>query len=87
MKKGFLLCVILSVAMSLIGCANQPNTTADNRSQRGLVGPGSVGPVSGGPSGPGHIPQRYEPWAGPAFPPSSQRREAADGARSSPRNV
>ena|GEM_PF-6258554 len=61
MKKGFLLCVTISVTIGLIGCANQSTTTANNTSQRGLVDPGSVGPVSGGPARPGHIPQRYQP--------------------------
>jgi hypothetical protein len=59
MKKTYLLCMAVSAALILGGCTNQ-NPTA-NSSQHGLVGPGSVAPVSGGPAHPGHVPQKYQP--------------------------
>ena len=61
MKRGFLLCAIIAMTIGLIACANQPNTAANDNSRKGLVGAGSVAPVSGGPATPGHIPQRFEP--------------------------
>jgi len=62
MKTAFLLCVAIT-ALFLSGCANQGNTASTNTdlSRRGLVGPGSVAPVSGGPAGPGPVKQRFEP--------------------------
>jgi hypothetical protein len=60
MKKAFLLGLLASVTLILMGCANQ-GTTAANTNRHGLVDRGSVAPISGGPSTPGHIPQRFEP--------------------------
>jgi len=61
MKTLVVLCAMIGVALVVGGCADQgTNATATNTHAHGLVDPGSVAPVYGGPA-PGHIKQRYEP--------------------------
>lgn len=61
MKKAFLLSAVLGALLTMGGCANQNHPTAHTSSQHGLVGPGSVAPISGGPTRPGPVPQRFKP--------------------------
>jgi hypothetical protein len=62
MKTLVVLCAMVGVGFVLGGCADQgSNATASNtHASHGLVDPGSVAPVYGGPA-PGHIQQRYKP--------------------------
>ncbi len=59
-NTAFLLCAIIGASLPLSSCANH-NTANSNTSRRGLVGPGSVAPVSGGPAGPREPKQKYQP--------------------------
>ncbi len=59
-KTSLYLCAVLGASLLLGGCANQ-RTAADNSSRHGLVGPGSVAPVSNGPAGPRQPKQKYQP--------------------------
>lgn len=61
MKKAFFLCAVISAALILGSCANRTTTTTTRTDSRGLVSPGSVAPVSGGPSRPGQVKQRFQP--------------------------
>jgi hypothetical protein len=54
MKKAFLLCAVIGVALVLGACANQ-NSSATTTASRlppesGVVGGGGVGPGGGGPA-------------------------------------
>jgi len=62
MKTLVVLCAMIGTAIVLGGCADQgTNATANNsHATKGLVDPGSVAPVYGGPA-PGHIPQAHKP--------------------------
>ena len=59
-KTSLYLCAVLGASLILGGCANQ-HTANDKTSRHGLVGPGSVAPVSGGPASPRRLPQKYQP--------------------------
>ncbi len=62
MKSAFLLCLVVSASLILGSCAHRATTTTTTRSaSRGLVDPGSVAPVNGGPSHPGQVKQRFQP--------------------------
>jgi hypothetical protein len=55
MKRIFLLCAMISAAVAIAGCANQSTPVTANAETRanargGLVDPGSVAPVSIGPT-------------------------------------
>jgi len=62
MKTLVVLCAMIGVVLVLGGCADQGSNAvaSDPHRYHGLVEPGSVAPVYGGPA-PGHIRQRYEP--------------------------
>jgi len=62
MKKSFLLCAVIGAAIVLSSCANQHSSaTASDTSRRGLVDPGSVAPVSSGPTSPHASMQKFKP--------------------------
>ena len=61
MKRGFLLCLVISATFALIGCANQYDTANNTTAHKGFYSPGSVGPVSGGPATPAALRPRFEP--------------------------
>ncbi len=60
MKTAILLCTVLGAGLLLASCTGQP-TVADNTSRHGLVGPGSVAPIYGGPDRPRQVQQRFQP--------------------------
>jgi hypothetical protein len=65
MKRTFLLCAMISAAVAMGGCANQTDPAANTAQARanargGLVDPGSVAPVSAGPTH-GVERQRFQP--------------------------
>ena len=62
MKIIVTLCAMIGVVLVLEGCADQGSkaVASNPHAYHGLVDPGSVAPVYGGPA-PGHIRQRYEP--------------------------
>ncbi len=60
MKTAILLCTVLGAGLLLASCTNQPTVT-DNTSRHGLVGPGSVAPIYGGPDRPRQVQQRFQP--------------------------
>ncbi len=54
MKRALYLCAVIGAVFILDGCANQGTTTrtTTTTTHQGLVGPGSVAPIGGGPAGP-----------------------------------
>ncbi len=62
MKTASFLCAVLGVGLLLASCAHHHRTTVnDDTSRRGLVGPGSVAPIYGGPDRPRQTKQRFQP--------------------------
>ena len=61
MKTATYLGLMLGAALLLSSCANQQTTAYNDGSRRGLVGPGSVAPVSGGPAAPRAVKQKFQP--------------------------
>ena len=63
MKRAFYLCALIGLAILVNGCTNQGTTASNtsNASRQGLVGPGSVAPISGGPAGPLANKERFQP--------------------------
>ena len=61
MKTASFLCAVLGVGLLLASCAHHHTTVTDDTSRRGLVGPGSVAPIYGGPDRPRQVQQRFQP--------------------------
>lgn len=61
MKIAFYLCAVIGAGLLLGSCAHHRTTVDDNTSRRGLVGPGSVAPVYGGPAAPRSVKQKFQP--------------------------
>ncbi len=61
MKIAFLLCAVIGAGLLLGSCANHNTAANDDASRRGLVSPGSVAPVYGGPAGPRMPKQKFQP--------------------------
>lgn len=59
-KTSLYLCALVGASLILGGCANHHTADADT-SRHGLVGPGSVAPVSGGPAGPRQPKAKFQP--------------------------
>jgi len=61
MKLVIIVCVVMSVALVVGGCADQgTSAVASNRHAHALADLNTLGSVYGGPA-PGHIKQRFEP--------------------------
>ena len=62
MKTALYLCAVIGAGLLLGSCSHQHQRTADtDTSRRGLVGPGSVAPIYGGPDRPRQTKQRFQP--------------------------
>lgn len=62
MKTAISLCAVLGAGLLLASCAHHHRTTVtDDTSRRGLVGPGSVAPIYGGPAAPRSVKQKFQP--------------------------